>query len=183
MNSVDHFQVLGLPRSPVVDDASLKRAYYDLNRRLHPDRHQTGSAAVQEESLQNTAAVNDAYRTLRDPIERGLYWLSLHGENLGANNNRVPPELAALVFEVQEQLEEIRDTRRSGKLAEVTALQAARDDIVERCAVLEIRLQENFRLWDTGGDAAPLLADLKSILSALAYLNTLLRDVDLVLEK
>ena len=90
----------------------LQRRYYELHRQLHPDRYQTGPQGARSASLRNTAAVNRAYRTLRDPVERGEYWLTLHGETLGANNNRVPPELAALVFEVQEKLEELRAARR-----------------------------------------------------------------------
>ena len=50
-----------------------------------------------------------SYRTLRDPISRGLYWLELNGEKLAENNKNVPPELAETVFEVQEQLSDLRD--------------------------------------------------------------------------
>ena len=46
-----------------------------------------------------TALVNRAYRTLKDPVARGLYWLEIHGESLGRDNERVPPALAARVFE------------------------------------------------------------------------------------
>ena len=49
-----------------------------------------------------------SYRTLRDPVARGLYWLEQNGEKLAENNKRVPPEVAELVFEVQEQLAEMQ---------------------------------------------------------------------------
>jgi len=66
-------------------------------------------------SLRMTSLVNRAYRTLKDPVQRGLYWLELNGESLGRDNERVPPALAARVFEVQEQLEELRAARPAGK--------------------------------------------------------------------
>src|SRR5215470_6405912 len=95
----DYFQILGLPRHLVIDHKVLQQRYYELHRQLHPDRYQTGPQAARVASLRNTAAVNRAYQTLRDPVDRGLYWLVLQGKSLGANNNRVPPELAELVFE------------------------------------------------------------------------------------
>jgi hypothetical protein len=91
----DYFQVMGLPRRLQIDADDLQRRYYELHRRLHPDRFQTGAQEARVASLRNTAAVNRAYSTLRDPVDRGLYWLSVQGESLGADNNRVPPELAA----------------------------------------------------------------------------------------
>src|SRR5215210_5825290 len=118
---VDYFTVFGLPRNPVVDEAALTLRYYDLSRRLHPDLYQIGTAEEKEASLQNTALLNRAYRTLRDVIQRGQYWLELQGEELGRDNNRVPPALAALVFEVQEQLAEARDNRAEKRGEAATA--------------------------------------------------------------
>jgi len=77
----DYFQVMGLPQRLVVDTEGLQQRYYDLHRRLHPDRYQTGRQEARVASLRNTATVNRAYRTLRDPIDRGVYWLALRGGN------------------------------------------------------------------------------------------------------
>ena len=71
-------------------------------------------AAVRDASLRATALLTRSYRTLRDPVARGLYWLELNGEKLAENNKRVPPDLAELVFEVQEQLAEMQLTRPGG---------------------------------------------------------------------
>jgi len=92
----------------MLDESELTRRYYELSRRLHPDLYQTGVPQEKEASLKNTAVLTRAYRTLRDPVQRGQYWLELHGEQLGKENNKVPPKLAALVFEVQEKLAELR---------------------------------------------------------------------------
>ncbi len=180
----DYFQVLDVPRRLCLDADFLQRRYYELHRRLHPDLYQTKPQAARQASLRNTAALNRAYRTLRDPVDRGLYWLTLHDESLGANNNRVPPDLAALVFELQEQLEELRAARRSnGHQRLITAIGDARAELLERQDALLERLTANFARWDGAqDDPATLNRDLKAILSALAYLGTLIRDVDRELE-
>jgi molecular chaperone HscB len=176
---VDYFTVFGLPRNPVVDEAALTLRYYDLSRRLHPDLYQTGTAEEKEASLQNTALLNRAYRTLRDVVQRGQYWLELQGEQLGRDNNRVPPALAALVFEVQEKLAEARDNRAEKKseaaAAELTPVRAEVDAQFEQ---LRTTLAHNLTQWSDGNGTPALLQQLKTCLSEIAYLRTLLRDVD-----
>ncbi len=181
----DYFQVLGLPRHLVIDPAALQRRYYTLHRRLHPDLYQTGPQPARQASLRNTAAVNRAYRSLRDPVDRGLYWLTLQGESLGSNNNRVPPDLATLVFELQERLEELRAARDGNGAAQqlVGEIAAARVELAERQHALLRQLEGNFAHWDAGdADARTLTRELKAILAALAYLGALIRDVEKELE-
>ena len=182
---VDYFTLFGLAREPLLDEQALAKTYYDLSRQLHPDLHQTGTAEEQEASLQNTALVNRAYRTLRDPVRRGRYWLELNGEQLGKENNKVPPALALLVFEVQEKLAAIREARPAetdatqdapaGLKAELTRV---RDDLDDRTRDLQHRLAANFSKWAQADGAAELLGELKRLLSDMAYLRTLTRDVD-----
>jgi molecular chaperone HscB len=184
----DGFTALGLSRKLVIDPAALERAYHALSRRIHPDRFASSTPAVRDASLRGTALLTRSYRTLRDPVTRGIYWLELNGEQLNQDNNRVPPELAAMVFEAQEQLAELRDARRGGA-AQARELAA---DIAERRAALaglidQARgdLQRNFERWDAGGESerTALIGELKAILSRIAYLRTLMRDVDRELEE
>src|SRR5207245_11307607 len=67
---MDHFEVFGLPRRLAVDTAELQRKFYELSRRYHPDFHQAAPAEEQVRSLEASAGLNAAYRTLRDPIAR-----------------------------------------------------------------------------------------------------------------
>jgi len=177
----DYFSLFGLPRRLALDPRDLAERYYALSRRFHPDLWQDRPLAEQQASVRATALVNNAYRTLKDPVRRGLYWLSLHGESLGRDNERVPPELASLVFEVQEKLEELRDGRagNDGAAAE-REVRAIRDDLRGRMEGFATRLVENFRRDDAAEDAA--LAETKAILSELHYVRTLLRDVEKELE-
>lgn len=176
----DPYQIFGIARRPDLDAEALSRRYYELSRRLHPDGHSSGSPEERQSSMHNTAALTRAYRTLRDPVSRGRHWLEMHGENLG-DDNRVPPELAARVFEVQEKLDDLRGSEggeRARVAAEVGAdLEALRAEVAES----EVRLEKNFRAWGAS-ETKILLADLKSILSRRAYLATLVRDVASALE-
>jgi molecular chaperone HscB len=170
----DLFAVLGLPRRLVIDRDDLEQRYLAASRAVHPDRHQTGDERTRQLSLVASAAVNRAYRTLRDPIARGRYWLELHGESLGRDNNRVPPELAELVFETQEALESFR---QSG--TDRAAIERTHAELDARVRDLVGELGERYAAWDAGDPAAaPALAELKRRLSDVAYLETLVEDLD-----
>ena len=178
----DLFAVVGLPRRLVVDRDDLDRRWHEASRVVHPDRHQTGSARARELSVAASSALNRAVRTLRDPIARGRYWLALHGNALGDDNNRVPPSLAALVFETQEQLEALRDA--PGDAALRRAVADEREALRGRVRALERELAERYAAWDAVDPAAPAVLDeLKRRLSEIAYLRTLERDVDAALER
>ncbi len=176
---IDYFGVFNLPGNPAIDEAALTQQYYDLSRRLHPDLYQTGTAEEKDASLQNTVLLNRAYRTLRELVARGQYWLELQGEALGKENNRVPPTLAALVFEVQEKIAEIRDAREAGKEEVGKAVLAEiRTDLDGQMQQLRTALTANLGQWNNEQRSQELLAQLKRLLSEIAYLRTLLRDVD-----
>ena len=177
----DYFALFGLPRALTVDVDDLERRYYTLSRESHPDLFHDRSPAEQAASLRTTALLTRAYRVLKDPVRRGLYWLSLHGESLGRDNERVPPALAALVFEVQEKLEELRAARRNGGVAaEESELRDIRSDLRAQLNGFVDRLAQTY--GRNGGDDAVTLAEIKRILSELHYVRTLVRDVDKELE-
>ena len=182
---LDYFTLFGLARNPALDEQALTNTYYNLSRQLHPDLHQTGTAEERAASLKNTALVNRAYRTLRDPVQRGLYWLELNGEQLGKDNNKVPPALAIFVFEVQEKLEEVRDARNAGSdnteaaLADLKAeLVQVQDELDDQMQGFQQKLAANLSKWEQADGSHELLRELKRVLSDMAYLRTLTRDVE-----
>lgn len=178
---LDLFAALGMPRLLQIDTADLEEAYHGLGRRIHPDRFVSASPELRDASLRATALVTKAYRTLRDPVSRGLYWLELHGHNLATNNKQVPPDLAELVFDVQEELSELRMARADGGAHEgLLKLSARRAGLQGLMDELYAELVETFGAFDNGGGPDPdqPFAELKSILSKIAYLGTLLRDID-----
>ncbi|MGA7869712.1 MAG: Fe-S protein assembly co-chaperone HscB [Candidatus Binatus sp.] len=180
---LDCFAALGIPRKLTLDLDALERRYHELSRMIHPDRFASKGVALRDASLRATAALTRSYRTLRDPVARGLYWLELNGEKLAENNQRVPPEVAELVFEVQEQLAEMQlssDPEAAHELATQVAARRVQLQFTMDEAVAE--LDRNFAKWDQRADEKMLTFELKTILSNIAYLRTLIRDVDRALE-
>src|SRR4051794_24031625 len=99
--SPDYFEFLGLEKRLKLDEAELQKRFYDLSRQFHPDRFAQRSAAEQQNALDSTALLNDAYRTLRDPIQRAEYMLKREGLDIGEQRSKdVPPELLEEVFEL-----------------------------------------------------------------------------------
>ncbi|MGH8011979.1 MAG: hypothetical protein ACREQ4_05730 [Candidatus Binataceae bacterium] len=182
---LDFFSALGLPRKLIIDVDQLETAYHDRGRLIHPDRFANSAGVIRDASLKSTALLTRAYRNLRDPVARGLYWLGLNGEKLAEDNKTVPPELAELVFEVQEQLSELREAGggdiQPRELAGI--VMERRGELQEEMNEARHHLESNFQRWDNGpGSNDNLTAELKAILSRIAYLRTLLRDVDRELE-
>jgi molecular chaperone HscB len=170
----DLFAVLGLLRDLRLDAADLERRYHAASRAVHPDRHQTAGATERELSLRASAAVNRAYRTLRDPVARARYWLELHGRR-GQSGPAVPPAIAADVFETQEKLEELR-AARPGPRADAlrVEVETLRTSLADRLDALRDDLVAHFPTWNDGGN----LDDLQRRLAEIAYLRTLLGDVE-----
>ena len=178
-SQTDYFSVFDLPQSPTIDDATLTQRYYELSRRLHPDLYHAGTAEEKEASLQNTALLTRAYRTLRDLVQRGQYWLELQGEQLGKENNRIPRALAAQVFEVQEKLAELREAQTTEDKEQYrTEVLAMRTDVEGKIDGLRTAITTNLAQWDLDPRPPELLQQLKKHLSEIAYLRTLLRDIE-----
>ena len=77
--SQDYFSFFGIPRKLSVDTSDLQSRFYSLSRQFHPDRFARGSVADQQYALDATALLNDAYRVLRDPVQRAEYLLAQEG--------------------------------------------------------------------------------------------------------
>jgi molecular chaperone HscB len=182
--NLDYFAALDLPRKLQIDGRALEQTYHELGRRLHPDRFANAPAPVREQSLRATALLTRAYRAIRDPVGRGRYWLELNGRKLAESNQQVPPELAALVFATQEELAELRAPSGSGagEIASMKERQAEVRGFLER---LDRELEENFEAFDRLETQASdeMFGQLKRILSDMAYLTTLMRDIERALDR
>jgi molecular chaperone HscB len=117
----DAFDVLGLPPAFDLETKTLEQRYRDLQRALHPDKFAQASAAERRRSLSHAVSVNDAFRVLRDPIERAALLLARFG---GATREHgggtADPALLMEVMELREQLSDTkanRDTKAREKLA------------------------------------------------------------------
>jgi molecular chaperone HscB len=87
----DFFTVFDLPRSFRLDSATLDQRYRELQSQVHPDKFSHLSDAEKRLSMQWATRVNEGYQTLRDPLKRGRYLLSLHGVDTQEENNTAMP--------------------------------------------------------------------------------------------
>ena len=193
VSAADYFQVFGLERGLTLDVAELEREFHRLSRRLHPDRFARASADEQQWSLANTALLNDAYRTLRDPIQRTEYLLRLEGLKIGEEHagkgksaDRQPPaDLLEEVFELNMQLEEMRMNQKMGEndpalQADLTTARTRFEGLLD---AVDTDLAARGAEWDAGDSevrhkAANAMA---SLLDRRRYLRNLVRDVNAVL--
>jgi molecular chaperone HscB len=120
-----------MPPAYDVDIPSLERQFRELSLRLHPDRFAQADARERRLSLEQSTALNEAYKTLKDPSRRAFYLLKLHGvdldrEDSGAQRD-MPPEFLEEVMELREELEgamHSKDLTRAQAMAvDVTARQ------------------------------------------------------------
>lgn len=75
----DHFARFGFAPTFDIDAATLEKRYFDLQRKLHPDRFATKTPRERAISQQQATSLNDAYETLADPLRRAAYIAHLHG--------------------------------------------------------------------------------------------------------
>jgi molecular chaperone HscB len=165
---VDHFERLGLPRRFLVDPAALEQAYLARSRALHPDYHQLGSSADQAASVELSAALNEAYTTLKDPFQRAEYLHRLEGGPAASELKDVPTEF----------LEEMLDLRMeiAGLTPDTPAATVMERQLAERRDAMLARVGE----WLAGltpENRVARLADARRQLNAAKYVRNLIRDL------
>jgi molecular chaperone HscB len=203
----DYFSFFGLERRLNIDLSSLEKEFYRLSRRLHPDMFARSSPGEQQWSTQKTSLLNDAYRTLRDPIARTEYLLELEGVKLEEQSRAatdearaqgkekqqvVPPDLLEEVFELNMQLEEMRMGKKMGERDEQVAkdLENAKARFEQMLNSANDDLQKLWNEWDqviAVGDAgdprrAMVRDKMVALLNRRSYVRNLVRDVNEVLE-
>ena len=178
----DYFAFLGLPRKLRVDPADLERRFRELSRQFHPDYFYNAAPAERRASLERSSYLNDAYRTLRNPIARVDYLLSVEGmapRTAQEAATQVPPALLEEVFDLNEELDEIREARESGDDPDAlrARLDEARKPIEAKRDQHERDLDTLSAAWDEKHDRATLDA-LRERLLERNYLRNLLATID-----
>lgn len=189
---LDYFTCLGLPRLLTIDQDGLEKKYYDLSRTFHPDFFQNQTETEQAISLGNSALLNTAYRTLKDPVSRAEYLVRLEAGSAKDIRSNPPAELFEEILELQEDLEEFRalpDDAQSGRKAELrTKIMADRDTLERRQQEMEARLHQLFGEWDrlqdrdaqdpaVRDDRTKALQEMREILSNRTYLRNIVDDL------
>jgi molecular chaperone HscB len=169
------YEALGLEPKLALDPDDLKTRFYDRSRQWHPDRFSRASSEEKLRSEEMTAVLNDAFRTLRDPVARAEYFLRESGLELSKD---APPELLEEVFELNMALEELRGGDESAR----TQLMAAQERFTGMLGDADASLSGLFARYDEKPDQA-LLDQIRAVLNRRKYVSNLVRDVSATLEK
>jgi len=172
-----------------LDLAELEHQFHRLSRKLHPDRFARAGENEKEWSLADTALLNDAYRTLKDPLRRTEYLLKLHGAEIGEEHSgkdrkdpsRVPADLLEEVFDLNMQLEEMRMARETGETDPElqSGLEQAKRKFDGLLDAVDQELRTQWQAWDEGDSAVRKTAQktMVALLDRRRYLSNLVRDV------
>jgi molecular chaperone HscB len=182
---VDYFAIFGLPRKLWIEMNGLEQKFLQLSWKLHPDNFVNASEQERELSLKRSSELNDAYRTLRDPVARVEYLLGIEGARKeGEHKQQAPPELLEEVFELNESLDELRDAKASGGDlgALKSRLESAEKNFQGKLGEVDAQLQSAAREWDDAldGDAATrnkIKARLNELLNRRSYIRNLVTNV------
>ena len=186
----DYFAFFGLSRKLTLDLADLEQRFHSLSWKLHPDNFMRASEDERQLSLDRSSQLNDAYRTLRDPVGRVEYLLGIAGmRKEGQKKQQAPPELLEEVFELNESLDELRDVRESGGNAATMAglrekLEAAQHKFESLLVDVDKELARVSTEWDRAldsraDDAAKkkIMERMNEILNRRSYVRNLVNGV------
>ena len=204
---VDYFTFFGLPRKLNLDVPVLEKDFYELSRKLHPDLNARAGSQEQEWSLEQSSLLNDAYRTLRDPVKRTQYLLRLEGVELEEQSKAateqaratgemkkqiVPPDLLEEVFELNMQLEELSMNKKMGEddPALTSEIQKHKLALEAKYESLLQELQSYWKDWDASIGSADadsesreqVIKKMVDVLNRRNYIRNLVRDVNAALE-
>ena len=208
---VDYFTYFGLPRKLNLDVTLLEKDFYELSRKLHPDLNAHAGRQEQEWSLQQSSLLNDAHRTLKDPIKRTEYLLKLEGVELEEQSKSateqarsmgqikkqsVPPDLLEEVFDLNTQLEELRMQKKMGAddPALIEEIGRQKLELEKKQEALLHELRECWKMWDgmiqREQNGQPVSEEegkqerdrMVDVLNRRNYIRNLVRDVAEVLE-
>jgi molecular chaperone HscB len=200
-----YFFIFSLPAHLVIDLPALEKSFYALSRRLHPDRFASKSPAEQAAALAESSRLNDAYRTLKDPIARTEYLLKLEGVEMEeqsksateaarasgtAKKQIVPEDMLEEAFELNMQLEEMRSAKKMGEDDPQLRrdLLAAKAGFDAKMSATQTELESLWARWDAALDAGDSVAKaaardaMVALLNRRSYLRNLVRDVNDALE-
>jgi len=187
----DYFSFLGLPRKLNIDAAALEEQFRALSRQFHPDYFYNAPPTERLASLERSSYLNDAYRTLRNPVSRIEHLLAIEGlpsaKSEGEGGGTVPPALLEEVFALNEELDEVRELRAAGAATEkwTARLQRARQPIEAKRTEHEQQIAAVSAQWDallsqsaSDDERAEVLHALRELMLERNYITNLLAGIE-----
>jgi molecular chaperone HscB len=183
----DYFAMFEIPRKLWIEMGELEKKFLQLSWKLHPDNYVNASPEEREISLKRSSELNDAYRTLREPVARVEYLLAIEGTRVeGKNKQQAPAELLEEVFELNESLDELREAKTAS--GDTTALkqrlETAQKTFQAKLEEVDGELQVVAKEWDAAVDAKAneagrkiVMAKLNELLNRRSYIRNLVVNV------
>jgi molecular chaperone HscB len=129
----NHFELFGLEPGYALEPERLERAYLKIQARIHPDRFAHAGDADRRASMQWTTRVNEAYRTLKDPVERARYLLELKGVDVAfETNTAMPPDFLGRQLELREALELAQGEKNAAALDRLRSELRSEEEALQR---------------------------------------------------
>jgi len=172
-----HFERLGLPKRFALDVQEIERNYLARSRESHPDFHRMASSAEQRASLEQSAALNEAYATLREPFRRAEYLLQLQGGPTAAEHKEMTPAFLEEMLDLRMEIEDMReagDRHAPSVVAMEHQLNKRRDNLIGDLACRFAHVESPSAAEGTRRD---LLLQIRQTLNAARYIQGLLRDL------
>jgi molecular chaperone HscB len=170
-----YFAVLGVTIG--CDDATLTARFQQLTRQFHPDKFATADDETQENALEATSLINNAYRTLKDPFTRAEYLLQTE-RNLKIDDlkGNPPQDIFMEVLEIQEGVMEYQETH-DPKIKD--ALMVSKISFEARYEVVKSDLVVLFARWDSEADQHGALLDaMTDIIATRRYLRRVITNLE-----
>ena len=188
--SVDHFAFLELPKKMNINEAVLESTFFEYSRKLPPAFFMNAPASKRILSLDASARLNAAYKTLKDPIQRAVYLVELESGKLEENDSSPPVELLEDIFMAQEAAADYKCCENGGEEAEGLRanLMAAKECFEAQRSGQRAALDKLGGRWDEAVDAgeeppSEVIDKLRSVLGLRNYIENILRNVDRALEE
>jgi molecular chaperone HscB len=166
----NHFDLFGLAPAFALESERLERSYREIQSQVHPDRFAHAGDAERRASLQWTTRVNEAYRTLKDPVQRAKHLLELHGVDVAfETNTTMPPDFLVQQMELRESVEQAVGKKDS------SSLDTLRNDLRKARQSLEKTIAEAI-------DAKKDYAGAAGLVRKLQFLDKLDTEIDAAYE-
>ena len=189
---LDYFACFKLSRLLNIDVEALEQTYYELSRAFHPDFYSTKDESEKTISLGNSAFLNSAYRTLKDPIQRVEYLIRLEAGAVKDIRSNPPADLFDEILELQEDMETFRslssekDSTERNELRQ--KLQREREHLEDRQREMEKALRDKSHEWDQLQNASAdsseardqkntMLRSMQEILSNRTYVSNMANEL------
>jgi molecular chaperone HscB len=171
----DPFETLGVEPRFGLDLRALEQRHRDLSKALHPDRYSGSSAAERRMALSRAIDVNEAFRTVKDPIRRAEALLRRAGAAVGETSEpKPPPALLMEMLEAREELAEAGHAKDLGRVARLGEAMTSREAAA---------LQRLGAALDAGAKDPQKIAEALPALGELRYIRRFLDEVNAIEEE